>query len=486
MPTPGLDFDDWLLTESVRRREERVGRWPDDAAAVTLATRAGSDLSDRLVARARALPGSEAAKADIRSLHHRARQFIGLLVVLGLLLGWLAARTSTLDRELDLLLAGATLIGLPTLMLLLWLVLMPISARWRSSASPRLALLHRALAWSGPRLFDSELAGELAQSASSALSTPAGRWWLGLSSHLLWLAYSAGAILALTIYFSVAQYDLSWGTTILSESTVIGLIQALAGFPAQIGLMPILDEAFIERGRVGQLAGADRALWAHFLMVLMLVYVALPRLLLVLLSWIFCRRAARRMGLDTGRAGYLRLQADLMPDGRSVRRLGEAPTPTPRRPRRRSAAADGPAVLIGVELAAGIEARLAEALGDRVTDLGPVSSRTQRHAVEQALKGLKSPPPLLVAVCSLLRTPDTGTSRLLDRLADASRSALLLVLVDGAQLTARGDDRTARREDWTRLAEQVGGDWIEIEASDVWPGEFEALAARIDSAKGGA
>ncbi len=459
----GTDLDDWLLTESVRRREQRNGRWSDDSAAMTLAREAPPTLQARLVARARSLPGLGSVRDDLQALKRRARVFLVSVTVLGVFSGWLAARASAADRQMDLLLATLTLIGLPSLMLLLWLIVYVLSRRSTRQRGALSGLVSRLLASLGPRVMGSPLASELAQSASGFLITPAGRWWLSLASHLLWLGFSIGALLGLLLHFSVAQYDLSWGTTILSEQTVVALIQALVWLPEQLGLGPGMSAEFIERGRVGGLLGADRAVWAQFLMLMVVLYVALPRLLLVLLSYVLFGQRRRAMTLALGQPGYLRLQAELMPEDGPGRMLGDAPVDWPAREQRCRPTTAGRPVMVGLELDGDADSRLADLMDDAVVFLGAANRRRERQALIEALEAMSPPPSDLLVVCSLLRTPDTGTARFLNRLADAARGALTVLAVDVETLRARGGDLAARGQDWQRLAEHVGGRFSMLE-----------------------
>jgi len=462
----GIEVNDWVLTEALRRREERQGRWRNDEAAMVLARESAGSFKDRLAARARAVPGLDGATVDLQILARNTKRFLLALTGLGLVTGWFAARASAADRQMDLLLATLTLIGLPTLLLLLWLLVLIWGARSRGSRSALSATADRLLSLLGPRLLKSALAPELAQSAAAFLATGAGRWCLSLGSHLFWLGYSAGALLGLAFHFSVAQYDLSWGTTILSEQNVATLIQALAWLPERIELGPAMTLELIERGRVGALAGADRALWAQFLMLLVAFYVAVPRLILVLLSWWRFKRTSRGVPLNVGQPGYLRLKAELTPDTDLERALGERPDDEPdREPRPRPSRAGRP-VMVGFELDGDADAQLAQILDDEVIHLGCADQRKERQALLQALEAIRPPPSDLLVVCSLLRTPDSGSVRSIARLADAARGALVLLLVDGHQLRSRGGDLTARMEDWRRLAARVGGRSRQIDLSD--------------------
>ena len=445
------------MTESLRRHEQRLGRRHDDERAVMLAREADTALEGRVALRARALPGFDGVGDDLDRLFRIGRRFILALTLLGLLSGWFAARASAADRQLDLLLASLALVGLPTLVLLVWLLFWIWSARSNTARGALSASVSRLLAWFGPRMFGSALAPELAQSTASWLATRSGRWWLSLGSQLLWLGFSLGALCGLIFFFSVAQYDLSWGTTILDDETVKALIQALAWLPDLLGLGPSMTAEVVERGRVGGLAGADRALWAQFLMVLVLLYVAVPRLVLALLAWWRFRHASSAIPLDLGLPGYLRLRADLTPSSSEEKLLGGRPEEAPHPALRPRPTPSSRPVLVGFELESDADEQLARQLADQVVSLGRADRRQERQSLFHALGALRPPPSDLLVVCSLLRTPDTGGARFLGQLADAARSALILLAIDGEKVRQRGGDLAGRLADWERLAARAGG-----------------------------
>lgn len=479
-----ISVDDWLLTETVRHQEERAGRCRDDEAALALARAGKRELPARLVIRARALPGARAIAKDIRRLRIWLRRGALLLMMLGFLAGWLAARASTADRHVDLLLASAALLGLPTLMLLLWLGLLIWSLRRPRSPSLAGQLLVSGLSRLAPRLLAGPQAAETVRAGLDLLRGRFGRWYLSGLSHLFWLAYAAGAIATLIIQFSIAQYDLSWGTTLLRDETVSRMIHYLAAAPAQLGLIAPPDAAWIASGREGGLIGSQRAEWARLLLAMVILYGAGPRLLFGLLSTMLAWQAARNLSLDRRQPGYLRLVPLLQPDMAASHTLGDAPGPQTDMPLRQARNRRGPVVLIGIELE-----RSEQNWPPRLPDidavvLGRADRRDQRRALIEALDNQRDKPAALIGLCSLLRTPDAGIEQLLNQLADAAGSALILALDEGEALARRGGNRVSRLADWEALARRVGAHCLAIDLSAANPekrvsAELAKLIARV-------
>lgn len=454
MKSSRLTADEWLLTEATRLHEETVGRRKDDEAANRLASAAGPDSSARLLARARALPGAIEACADLAQLRRLLRYCLVSLVLLGALAGLVAARAIGSGRDIDFLLASLTLAGLPGLMLALWLFML-LASRRIPGAGGRLAA--SVTARLGPRLLNSALAGELLRAGSTLLRKPAGRWYMSSLSHAFWLAYGIGAWLSLVILFSFAQYEISWGTTLLSDAQMVALIGTLAAPVQALGLMPALGPDWIAAGREGVALDSMRADWARFLLGSVLIYTAAPRALLLAVCAILARQAAARLELDLKQAGYLRLLPLIRPSSEHSSPLGPSVPASSDHPWRPPGPSAGPLVLVGIELADDGNRWPPELPGLSAQDLGLVKDRSSMQAMAAALQSLAPRPRALLVACSLERTPDSGTAERLARLADAGGSSLIVLLVDRQRLVERGAEIEARLADWTELARRCGG-----------------------------
>lgn len=476
---PKLSIEDWLLAETVRHAEERDGRRQDDQAALALGRSAGSDLGQRLATRARALPGAAVIISDIARLRRWLNRAAGLLILAGTLAGWLAARASTSERHVDLLLATLALLGLPSLMLLLWMLLLLWSLRRSGSPSLLGRMLLALLTRGAPRLLQGPQARETVRAGLDLLAGPLGRWYLSSLSHLFWLAYAAGATLTLIVLFSVAQYDLSWGTTLLRDDTVSRMIQWLAAGPAQLGLVPPPDAAWVASGREGDLVGSQRAEWARLLLAVILIYGALPRLVLLVACSSLAGLAARRLNLDRRHPGYLRLVPLLQPEISTSRTLGEQPEPARERAQRRPANRNGSVLLVGIELDVDEGAWPPRLPGLAVNAIGRADRRDQRRTLVEALAQMRDKPLAVLAHCSLLRTPDTGIENLLNALGDAGDCALVLLLDDRERLQQRGGDLALRQADWDALARRVGGECLQVDTASAGRDELSALVQRL-------
>jgi hypothetical protein len=468
-----------MVAEAVRLHEERYGRLRDDETANVLARESADGLESRLARRAAALPVSASIRHDLQRLRRLLISLAWILIVLAAVAGTLAAWASAQAREVDVLLAAASLLILPLVMLMAWLATMLFTRPGRAAPGLSSGLLGMGLRRLGPRLLSGPLSAETVGAVAGLLTTAPGRWLLGVLTHLFWTVYGLAAIAMLALLFSIAQYDLSWGTTLLADDTVVEFIQILGGLPAALGLIEPLTPEWILSGREGTQDGAMRAEWAQLLLVIVAVYGILPRLLLAAVSMLLATVGLRRVSLDTTRPGYLRLAGALSADGDILTR-GDRPRSSQSPPRKRPANAAGPPVLVAMELER--EDWPVSLPGMNWRSLGRADTRSQRNELLAAVKALESPPPALLAQCSALRTPDEGTGRFLSALADAVDTVLVIWLDELDVLKARGGDAMEREADWQALARRISADFVVLDASGPEPSALAELRQKSGGA----
>jgi hypothetical protein len=477
---PRLSVNDWLLAEAVRRVEERVGRQPD-AAALAIARDRGGDLPGRIRARANALEQAPGLRADIRRLRRALAWLGGALLLAGLVLGALAARATIADRQVDILLATAALLLVPSLMLLAWVAAMLLGARRGGTGGLAGGVALNALRWLGPRLLSSPHSADVMAAFGGAAATPWGRWRLSAITHGFWLAYAAGASATLFVFFAVVQYELTWGTTLLSDDSVVRLVEWLAAWPEWLGLMPEADPGWIEAGREGRGDASARAQWARFLLAMIAAWAMVPRAILGLASLGVSALAGRRMELDTTRPGYLRLAADLSPARAGAETKGRPVPEAVSRPRRRRRSNAEGLLAVAVELEDEDVGAAGLVPGIELIDLGRADDRAGRSAAMETVEGLRRPAAAVIGVCSMLRTPDAGTERFLARLADEADAPLWIVVDEGVRFQARGGDVASRRQDWQALAHRAGGEAVFIDRESPEASELARLHRALDA-----
>ncbi|MCP5368576.1 MAG: DUF2868 domain-containing protein [Hyphomicrobiales bacterium] len=486
--TDPADFDGRLLAMAVRVLEGGRAAPFDEPAAEDLARRADGDFEHRLVVRARALP----VAAPLGRALARLRRILGLVAggaavvaAAGGAATAQAALTGSVPVNFPVALLG--LLGVHLIALVLWLVLMVVmrGAAVPTSLGGMVAAVARRLAVRGS---GGDGAGDgggqegnpeavMVRTAGAVLARGAiGRWTLGAISHGLWLAFMAGALAAALLVLSTRQVSFTWETTILSADTYVPATRAIAVLPRLAGF-PVPTDEQVRAGRwTGQAppstAGAEA--WSGLLVGAVVVYGAVPRLVLLLLCWGLRALAVARFRLDLALPGFLRLRERLLP---SVRRegvvdpdTGGAEAAPPAIEAVPVARVDGPVAALALETAFDPGHWPPPVAGVAWLDLGGLDGRDDLARARARLQGEGHC--LLLAAVSLLSTPDRGMAAALAALHRASGAPLVLVLADGARLRARLDAATAdqRLEDWRALAVRVG-------VAPEWALEYDPAAA---------
>lgn len=465
-----------VLTEAVCRYEDNRGEAVDDTNADAQGRAVGGDFERRVIARAQALPLMPTLAQALKELLHATGLVLIGGLVLALLAGITAAHTAlgpgfgTADNFFWVL--GGVL-GIPTLTLLLWTVLVLYRPRALDTGSLGGLLLVFARRLTRRLHPDSAHVAVVQASGILLTRTQVGRWTLSAFSHALWLAFGIGALLTVLILLGTRQYAFNWETTILSERSYVPITRLLAQGPELLGFTgPTPEQIRASRHTDAdhQTPEAASEAWSTLLVGSILVYGILPRLFLLLLSLGLAWWAARQFRLDLSQTGYLRLQSRLQP---GLEALGvvdpdtvvatpapaAAPEPEPESEPEPAAEPElpGPLAVLGLEIEPPPSGWPPPATGADWLDLGLIDSREQRHVVLDRLQQ-RPLPRLTLAVCSLAATPDRGTRSFLTQLHDAAKGELALLLTEGQRLRARGhpDEVTQRSADWLTLAAAAG------------------------------
>ncbi len=453
MPASTIELSpaDWLLAESTRRLEEKVGEFVLDDPATLHAAAAESELPRYIVERARRRPGGLRLQRAIQRSLTSLRWLIVALALLGLLAGAAAAGSiAASSGTIALSHALLVLLAVPSLLLLAWLVASLVLRRGTASGligrlGWKLALALPTRAALGPERHPLGL-------ALAEFGRLRGALLMALATHLFWSTFFVGAIGGLWLRFLGLRYDFSWETTLLAGDSLATWITAIGTLPQ---LLPGVEAPTLAQAQAvlaGQSDPGERTLWARYLLGVLLVYGLMPRLLLTsLFAW---RWRRVRLPLDLRRAGYLAVAQALQDsDSRRLGRRGTTPPDTAIRRKHPSASpGTGPPIAIGFELetAAPRQPRLATG----AEWLGSVADRADRAVVRAALERQRPRPRELIVLCSMARTPDRGSGAWLAEL-DAI-APVQIRLVETERLRAHGGDVATRAADWAAMAARFG------------------------------
>jgi hypothetical protein len=457
-----------LLAEAVRLHEDAQGFAINDPQADAIAQNADGDLEHRIIVRARALAIAPVLTTSLQQL----RNAFGIIVVFGLIVAGVIGAT-TAQVALGLQLEGpvinffwllGSLLGLPSITLLVWLILAFLTPRTVAASS-----LGNFTFLLGRRISQWLHKGPMQMAAVQAVAsvytrTSIGRWTLSAISHGLWLAFLLGCLLLVLLILSTRQYTFTWETTILSERSYIALTRVIASVPEMLGF-PTPDAQQITASHwtdKGKLPVESREAWSWLLVGSLVTYGLLPRLLLFGFCLLARRRANSQFRLDTELPGYARLQTRLMPASQNMgvvdpyqygktRDLGEhVHTQNVAQP----VAGAGPAAIMGLEIEQPASAWPPPIRGVDWLDLGFVDSRDERHRALEQVQSSPIPLRSIAIVCSVATTPDRGTRGFISRVRASSDAPVVILLTDGQRLRDRGhrDEVEQRFADWRELA----------------------------------
>ncbi|MEM7052963.1 MAG: DUF2868 domain-containing protein, partial [Pseudomonadota bacterium] len=366
--------------------------------------------------------------------------------------------------------AIVTLLALPTLMLLIWLIIALWPKHTKASRPGARGLPGRMLWWLSSvfaRRFSTSTNKRHLAASVNEYGRLHGARLAGIATHAFWSCFFVGALMFLWAAFIGLRFDFSWGTTMLDHGLLERIIVWLGAPAAWLTPLELPDQSQVLALLAERSAAADRRTWALYLMSVLAFYGLMPRLLLALAYALMQRHSKPTLDLSLG--GYLQLLPVLAASKpQRIPPKGDTPpsldTLAASGKRRKAASAgSGRAVLIGVELEASTwPPRLSDAEQDLLASmdinlsqpLGQANDRTAQRQLEEALALLEPKPQRIIALCSMLRTPDRGIGRWLADLNALAPVALMPVEAD--RLERRGGEVAGRRHDWQQLAERHG------------------------------
>ncbi len=320
-----VTYADRLLAEAVRLQEGTGPSTATDEAAVK-AVEAGGALEERIARRARLLPGAPALWTSLEQIRRAALTAVAAGLLAAAVAGMAAAPAAlgtSAQRPVNFFWALFTLLGLQTVILLIWMLIILTRPRMLGSSS-----IGGLLLTLGERLAGWLHRGPHQLSALGAISavfagSPVGKWTLSAISHTIWIAFNLGALVALLALLSAKHYSFAWETTILSERAYVPLTRVISTLPRAVGF-DVPSEAQVSRSKwtgsepppVSDDAAEEA--WSGLLLGSLIVYGLAPRLLLAGLCLVGRWRSQHRYRLDTSRPGFRRLHERLMPASRSL------------------------------------------------------------------------------------------------------------------------------------------------------------------------
>jgi hypothetical protein len=461
-------FDRRLLAEAVRLHEEALGHPLNEPQAESAAREADGSLEQRIIARAQSL----SIAPSLQEALHQLRSAFAAAILIGMILAVIAGATTAqvalgaeAHEPVNFFWVLGTILGINTLALILWLVLIfvqPGTATTGSLGAVAFALGRRLNYW----LHKGPISGAVVQAFGSVYArSPLGRWTLSAVSHTLWLGFLIGSLVLVLLILSTKEYHFAWETTILSDRTYVALTRTLASAPEALGFTtPDAEQIAASRwAGVDNFSQEIEEAWSGLLVGSIVTYGILPRALLLLLSIALRGWAGWRFRLDTNRPGYSRLRNRLMPSSKNIGIIDADIAPEAAHAKEASTEeahavqASGPVAILGLEIDPPQAGWPPPLEGIDWLDLGLVDSRKQRRQTVESICSASEKPRLIVVVCSLTATPDRGTRAFINDLHHTSHIPVVLLLTEGQRLRNRGSGEqvTQRIDDWRQVAAEA-------------------------------
>jgi hypothetical protein len=473
-----IDADDRVLVEAMLAQDRLLPTPTDDPAADEAARLADGDPERMLTVRARSLVNAGDLIDAIRHVRQTMSLLVSVSVVLALLGGAGAARValgSPRAEPVNFFLVLGALLGLQTILLLIWLYVMIFARRNAAVAMAAaslggliMALARRLVRWThrgdrGGR--GREHMAAVAATGTVLMRGSLGKWTFSAVSHGLWLAFNVGCLAMIITLLSARQYTFAWETTILSPDFYVPMTKSIAVLPRMAGFGAPDDDQikasqWISNGSTFGQTPQNSQAWSALLVGSMVVYGFGPRLLLLALS-LGQRRAARaRYRIDVGQPVAARMLERVAPasrhlgvidpadDSRLDRDTARHGQPRPNRP------PGGPAIL-GLEIERPRTGWPPHVANLKWQDLGFVEDRNDRQRVVSQLREAATEPRTVIVACGLANTPDRGVASFLRDAAESVSTPIVVLLTGGHHLRQRGDS--------TQLQQRIA-DWREIMA----------------------
>ena len=403
------------LAELVRLLQTRGQVFVADPQPITEVLRHDpTPVAERLLKRAELIDSDRALHRRLQRTQAYWRLLLLAASVLLFAAGFSATMALMAAENINFFYVLMSVLGLNTLMLLLWLLLtlMPGRLPGGVAANPALWLRGR----------DAVTQAVVHLYADNAHS-PAMRWYAGKTSHRLWLCSLGGIWLALWLMLLVRQYSFNWESTLLSSDSLVALVAALAWLPEKLGFAVPDAQAVIHSRSAAD--GAAAKLWGSLLVGSVLCYGLLPRGLAWLLCALMARRQSGRLPLEKPYYQHIIQQwqhkvvdADRVAEAAAVAapplRLSEAPKW---------------AVLLDAPWAD--EYWYRNVLGQDWLNKGVADERSAQAAL---LADLNAHAAQLLLGVRAASVPDRGVLRQLDALAQAAQGGVVVqLLADPAQ-----------------------------------------------------
>lgn len=318
----------------------------------------------------------------------------------------------------------ASLLGIHTLILLIWLGFLLFSPRNKPTLFG--SLFSPATLIRGKDTV-TQTAVELYQDQLNHTGT---KWIISRISHQFWLASLLGMLVSLILLLLVKNYNFVWESTLLQNSTVVQIVQLMAWLPNLVGFpTPTAQDIITAQMNPETTPQMVAFRWAMLLIGSLLMYGIVPRLV----AWLFCLIKVRssRQKLDIKQPYYQKFidfwqRKVTDPDDSPQELKPIAPTAHISQSKKLVALLEYPyADEDWYQFAVGQASSL-----NSIENFGVMD---ERDDIEKLLAYLEQNPVQVLIGIPPQALPDRGTMRKLDKIAHTAKGGLIVQLLDFKQ-----------------------------------------------------
>lgn len=282
------------LVEMIRLLEAQNHVFKTDPVPITKSLKASNlSLTEKLISRASRIDAGQQIAQTISTVDGRLRFIFWAAGIIWVLLGFFGLVALMQSQTVNFFYVLVSLLGVHTLMLLLWIALQLKDYLLKSSKQPSSVLFAPSFL-----IRQSDPVTQCAVSLyTQQLQHKGMRWYLGKISHQLWLATLTGMFFAIIFLLVVRQYNFSWQSTLLAPETLVSMVSALAWLPSKLGFaVPNATDVMQSQAISANIAISNMTTqqvdatnllakkWAGLLIGSVLCYGFVPRLV----AWLVC------------------------------------------------------------------------------------------------------------------------------------------------------------------------------------------------------
>lgn len=381
----------------------------------------------------------------LQTIELRIKTTIGLLTLMWFVLGFVALFTLLQADMVNFFYVLVCLLGVHTLMLVLWLGWLLFAPRNKPNflanfISPSHLVRHK------DRLTQSAVAVYEAQLQHKGM-----KWYISRLSHQFWLASLSGMLCALVFMLLVKNYTFIWQSTLLENSVIQQIVHWMAWLPEKVGFAVPTDSDILQAQNSQNASSQPVAFrWGMLLIGSLLMYGIVPRAVVWFLSLLMLK--TQRLPLDIKQPYYQKIlnfwqRGVIDPDDSPTESKPVAPTAKVTHEKK---------LVALLEYAYADEFWYQFAVGHDIENFGIIDDRDDMDRLADYLQ--KNPVQVLLGIPPQA-LPDRGSMRKLDKMASLATGGLIVQLLKPTQdyLLPADEQKIidTRKEQWeTALAER--------------------------------